>query len=351
MHAARMIMLAGTFTALSCPVFAQDSEIERHQEFDRETVTNKIAEMIIDLGGFGGVRANNGKTMRCSNGGTKRISIVERGPTRTYTGDYRNCREKGTVRDGKYEFILKGEEIISSTVNRSKNGKLFDAALAGDGNMVRELIRDKADVNYTESISKTDGGEVKEWTPLMSAVMKGNPDVVRQLVEAGAWVNYLNSMVVNAFWIAANTGHLDIVKYLAAHGAYINNRNIEEVTPLMAAAMNGHTDVVKFLISAKANLNSGHKDGDTALMFALAGRHTAIARMLVDAGADVNIRNRFGTTALLIAVAEGSAEGVEMLLKRKADVNVRTTDGLNALDVAKARKLTGIVEILEKAGR
>ena len=255
-------------------------------ENDQEATMNIMMKMIVDLGGQDAVRKNSGKTMRCGYGGTRKVSIVKRGSTTTYTGDYRNCREKGSIRDGLYEIVIQGDEIISSSSKRSINGELFDAAIKGDAGGIRKLIRAKADVNYTESIQNSKGGYIDDWTPLMSAVMSGSLDTVKLLVSGGSRVNYMNSMAVNALWIAANTGHRDIAKYLVKHRAYINNRNNEDVTPLMAAATNGHLDVVKLLITAKANLDLVHKDGDSSLMFALAGNHTAIARMLIDAGAD-----------------------------------------------------------------
>lgn len=329
--------------AMNAPVFAHG------YEYEQEETTKLMMDMIVDLGGHDAVRKNSGKTMRCSYGGTRKVSIVKRGSTTTYTGDYRNCREKGSVRDGFYEHVIDGNEIISSTSKRSSSGELFNAALQGDSNKVRKLIKAKADVNYTESIQNAEGGYIDEWTPLMSAVMAGSLDTVIQLVSAGAWVNYMNNMAVNSLWIAANKGNLEIVKYLTAHGAYINNSNSEDVTPLMAAAMNGHPDVVKFLTGAKANIDSVHKDGDTALMFAVAHNHTDIAHFLIDSGADINIRNKFGVTALMIAAAEANEDIAKKLLEKKADVAVKTNNGKTALDVARAKGLTRLVNLLEKA--
>jgi hypothetical protein len=337
-----MLLSAAALLTLNCP------DIAHSYEYDQEETTKLVMEMIIDLGGHDAVRKNSGKTMHCSYGGKRKVSIIKHGATTTYSGDYRNCREKGSTRDGLYEIILDGDEIVSSSSKRSVNGALFDAAMQGDVGKVRKLIKAKADVNYTESIPKSEGGYIDEITPLMLATMSGSLDTVKVLVSNGAWVNYLNSMVVNALWIAANTGHGDIVKYLGQRGAYINNRNSEDVTPIMAATMNGYQDIVRYLVSAGAELDYAHKEGDTALMFALARKHSDIARLLIDSGADINIRNKFGVTALIIATAEGNEKIVKLLLEKKADASAKTSDGKTALDVARARGLTGIVALLEK---
>lgn len=338
-----MLVTAGAVIALTIPALAHCSE------HNQEATTKMVMEMIVDLGGHDAVEKNSGKTMRCTFGGSRKVSVVRQARTTTLTGDYRNCRERGSTRDGLYEIVLDGDEIVSTTSKRTINGELFDAAKQGGAAKVRELIKAGADLNYTESLPTTDGGAIEGMTPLMAATMAGSLETVKVLVAGGAWVNYLNGMVLNAFWIAAHNGNLEIVKYLAKHGAYINNSNREDVTPLMAAAMNGHSGVVKFLIGAKAKINAVHKEGDSALMFALAGKHTEIARFLIDAGADINIRNKYGVTALIIAAAEGNEEIARTLVAKKADTAAMSTDGKTALDVARAKGLTGIVNLLEKA--
>lgn len=317
-------------------------------EYDQEQTQKLIESMIRDLGGHDGIARNSGKLTRCTYGGTRKVTIFRQEPLTKYTADYRNCREKDQIRDGLYEIVLNGNEIESSESKRSINGELLDAAMEGNTIRVMELIKAKADVNYTETIRRTDGGTIDDWSPLMSAVVAGKPDIARALVKAGAWVNYLNSMVVNALWIAANKGDLEMVRFLAGQGGYINNSNHEDVTPLMAAAMNGHLEVVRFLVKSKAHLDARNRDGDTALLFALGQKHNEVARLLIDAGADVNVRNRSGITALIIAAAEGNEEIVRKLLARKANASLKTVDGRTALDIAQARGLTGIVRLLEK---
>jgi len=185
--------------------------------------------MLEDLGAPAVQQQNNDKLLQCLYGGTKKITVSQLEGATVFSGEYINCKEGGPARDGYFEVIVKDGEIVGRSEKRSVNGELFDAAQAGDSNKVKELIRKKADVNYTETVPTTDEGTIEGWTPLMSAAAAGDISIVRQLINAGAWVNYMNSKAFNALWLAATNGHLDIVKLLVANGAYINNQNIDEV--------------------------------------------------------------------------------------------------------------------------
>lgn len=316
-------------------------------QYDGEETRKLIENMIRDLGGHDQVDANNGVTRRCAYGGFKRVTVSLSGTLSSYKALYNNCREPGSVRDGLYEIVVDGDQVVTSESERSMNGLLFDAAMEGNLEGVRKLIKGGADVNYTESIPTTAGGHIDEWSPLMSAVISGKPDLVKALVKAGAQINYLNSLAVNPLWLAANKGHLEIVRLLVSRGAYVNNSNYENVTPLMAAAMNGSGDVVRFLLKSRARVNAVNRDGESALTLALAKGYTEVARILIKSGADVNVSNRDGVTPLHIAVAEKNLEGVRMLLAAGAGKSARTMGGKSPLDVARERGFTEIAAALE----
>lgn len=305
-------------------------------------------QMLADLGSTAEIQQkNNKKLLPCKFRGTKKITIAPLEGATVFSGEYLNCIEPGSTRDGYFEVIIRDNELVGQSAKRSINGELFDAAQEGDSDKIKALIRKKADVNYTETIPTTEGGDVERWTPLMSAAAAGNMSIVRQLVNAGAWVNYMNSKAFSAVWLAANNGHLDIVRLLTKKGAYINNQSDDELTPLMNAATFGHYDVVKYLVSRKAKLNLVHKDGDSALMLAIANGHTDIARLLIASGSDVNIHNKFGVTPLLIAVAENNEAMVRLLIEKKADQSAKTDGGKTALDIAVAKGNENIIRLLK----
>lgn len=340
----RTILLSATFAVMvtGCPAYAgMDVDM---------VATKRVMGMIVDLGGHGST-ANNGKVIPCIDRGSRKVSITHHGDITTYTGDYRNCRENGIIRDGIYTIVVEGESVLDSSSRRSINGELFDAVIAGDAGKVRKLIRSKADVNYTESIRNDDGSYVDEWSPLMSSVLAGNMEIMKLLVANGAWVNYLNSRVVNSLWIAANNGRLDMVTFLAGKRAYINNQNIDDVSPLMAAAMNGHYDVVEYLAGIKADIKLRDKNGDNALMLAIENGRTAVARLLIKSGAAINDRNSSGATALMIAVVEGNEEIAGLLLEHHADPAIKSASGKTALDYATLKGNAAIVDLVKRALR
>jgi ankyrin repeat protein len=307
-----------------------------------------VQEMLDDFGISGAAAGRPGKAERCTYGGTRTLTVSVKGDATAYRGDYFNCRERGATRDGLYEFVTKGEAVLSSSVKPTVNGELFAAAQAGELDKVRDLIRKKADPNYAEEIERADGEAIKGWTPLMSAGMNGRLDMVKLLVEAGAWVNFMNGEAVGALWLAANTGHRDCADYLIRHGAYLDNQGLDDVTPVMIAAINGHKDVVASLVAAGANVNLRHRDGDSALMFAVSGGHNDIARMLLAAGADVNVQNRYGVTALIITAVENNEDIARELIARHADPTLKT-GGKTALDIAEKKGHAGIAALLKAA--
>lgn len=332
----RVVAVVATFVVLAASLQASADD-----------ALDRIRGMIADLGGHTKAQANNGRILPCTYRGSKRITVTQKGDVTTYRATYNNCRENGTIRDGIYEVVVKNGEVVADTKRRSVNGELYDAVSAGQAKKVRELLRKKADVNYSESIRLAGGGYVDEWTPLMTAAISGNLRIVKMLVKSGAWVNYMNSHVANALWLAANGGHLDVVKYLVKHGAYVNNQDKDNITPLMIATISGYTDVVKYLLASSADVNLRHKDGDSSLMFAIARGHTDIARVLLHAGADVNVRNRYGVTALMIAADKGDVVMARALLGKGADVALKTNQGKTALDIATTRGHTEIAALLK----
>jgi len=322
-----------------------------YAEADIDQAASKmVREMLADLGNHGS-GGNNGVVVPCVYRGTKKITILQNGSATTYMGEYRNCRENGTIRDGIFTIFVNDDYIVDSSSQRSINGELFDAAIAGDAAKVRSLIKAKADVNYTETLNNVDGSYVKEWSPLMSSVLSGNIEVMKLLIANGAWVNYMNSRAMNALWLAANNGRLDMVKLLTEKGAYVNNRDVDDVTPLMAAAMSGSSAVVEYLLQHKADIDLCNLNGDNALLLALQNGQEAIARLLITAGSEINRQNRSGATALMIAAVEGNEAIVKLLLEKRADLTLKSDSGKTALDYATLKGNAAIRELLQQAAR
>ena len=312
-----------------------------------QSLPDAAQRLLDDLGSTESIqKRNNGRKFKCVYGGHKTVAISPLGDATLFSGDFNNCREPGSTRDGYYEVIVRDWEIVAQSQKRSVNGQLQDAAKHGDIQLARKLIRQRAAVNYAEEAELEVGGDVENWTPLMSAAMTGNARMVRLLLDSGAWVNVMNSRAVTPLWLATASGSLDAVTMLVKKGAYLNNSNDEDITPLMLAAMNGFPEIARFLIASGADIHAVHREGDSALMFAIARGHSGIAKMLVEAGGKVNIRNKHGVTPLVIAVAENNEDLVRYLLGRNADTAV-SVDGKSLLDLALAKGNRNIIDLIK----
>jgi len=73
--------------------------------FAEDDTSEKINEMIADLGNN---KANNGREMKCANGGTKRITIKRIKGETSYSGVYKKCKEPGRTRDGRVSITIGG---------------------------------------------------------------------------------------------------------------------------------------------------------------------------------------------------------------------------------------------------
>jgi len=159
---------------------------------------------------------------------------------------------------------------------------LIDAAKEGNIFLVKELLKNGADVN-----SQNKNGE----TALMVAARSTSPkvlEIMQTLIAAKADVNIQNNdgetalMWANWYWIY-NRKALEIVKTLIAAKANVNIQNNNGWTALMGATLSTSPQalsIVKIFIAAKANVNIRNKDGNTALMFAALSNNRQFVKMI-----------------------------------------------------------------------
>ena len=243
---------------------------------------------------------------------------------------------------------------------------LIRAAARGQPAMVRELVRNGADVN-----AQYDAGN----TALIVAAWQGHTTVVRYLLGQGADITTRNLGGHDALAWAAEHGHLDIVRLLigrglrtvdeALPGACENGHldvvrflvdsgaDIEypvgtyEMTPLVGAAYKGHVPVVEYLLDQGADL---HARDDAALEWAcVIGGKLGTAELLVARGANVNGTGGDGHTILEKTTDDGKVAVVEFLIANGADPNLPGVDGKTALDAALARDYTDLVALFRSA--
>ena len=236
---------------------------------------------------------------------------------------------------------------------------LIEAAKNLDGQAIRLLIENGADVNIAEG----DGATALVW-----ACYRDDPESAGILIRAGAHVNAANDLGVTALWAASQNGNAAIVRTLLAAGAEPNQALLAGETPLMVASRSGFSDVVELLLSKGADPNARATRDQTALMWAAAQKHPEVVEALLTHGADVRLRteswsemvavpphgypgyNRLlphgSETALLFAARSGDLTSAKLLVAGGADVNDVDAGGVSATVLAAHSGFGELVEFL-----
>ncbi|MBW8866057.1 MAG: ankyrin repeat domain-containing protein [Acidobacteria bacterium] len=181
--------------------------------------------------------------------------------------------------------------------------------------------------------------------PVADAAMDGNRDAVKALLKQAADVNAAQGDGMTALHWAAMKNDADLVQTLLYAGANAKaTTRIGAYTPLLLAAKSGNADVIAPLAKAGADVNAATANGTTALMFAAASGNVAAVQALLERGADVNARESVrGLTPAMFAAASNRAAVIDLLAKKGADLKAtsKVTD-LAALsrDPAALREFT-----------
>lgn len=227
--------------------------------------------------------------------------------------------------------------------DRDENGQtlLMIACQAGNYEIVRELIRQGADVNAEDS---------DNWTPLINASKQGSEDIVRYLVSNGSSIEHREMGGWTAVMWACYKGHADVVQFLLNEGACSNVYDAYHVSCLIWAAGRGHHEVVQHLIASGAKLNTGDKYGTTPLVWSSRKGHTYIVKSLLEAGANVDTAGMYSWTALIVAAKGNFVDIVSLVLEYKPNVNALDKDGCTALTISCKEGFTEIAVELMNAG-
>ena len=225
---------------------------------------------------------------------------------------------------------------------RAQDTRLVEAAAAQDGETIRTLIDQGADVDAAWA----DGS-----TALLWAAHWGDLDMADLLLAAGADVNAADDHGVTSLDRAAENTSLAMVEKLLAAGADANAARASGLTPLMVAARTGSLPVVDALLASGAAVNArtGATNG-TALMWAVAGSHADVTAALLDAGAEPATSTADGFTPLLFAAANGDIPMAEALIAAGVDVNDTGADGTHALPYAIANGQDAFARFLLRRG-
>ncbi|KAJ8268874.1 hypothetical protein COCON_G00114810 [Conger conger] len=263
------------------------------------------------------------------------------------------------------ELLDRGSSVDSATKvpgagcwagveSRKGNTALHIASLAGQGEVVKILVKRGADIN-----SQSQNG----FTPLYMAAQENHLDVVRYLLENGGNQSTATEDGFTPLAIALQQGHNQVVSILlendtkgkvrlpALHIAarkddtksaalLLQNDHNADVqsksgfTPLHIAAHYGNVNVATLLLNRGAAVDFTARNGITPLHVASKRGNTNMVRLLLDRGAQIDAKTRDGLTPLHCAARSGHDPAVELLLERGAPMLARTKNGLSPLHMA-----------------
>ena len=232
--------------------------------------------------------------------------------------------------------------LTASLTGAATDARVAEAVRDRDGEALRRLVREKADVNAP----LPDGATALHW-----AAHQEDLETVTLLIGAGATVTVSDDYGVTPLWLASTTGNAPIVEQLLRAEADPNVRLPSGETALMTAAHTGKPEVVRLLLEHGATVDAKESvSGQTALMWAAAEGHAATTQVLIAQGADVQARSTAGYTALLLSARNADLDTPRVLLDAGADVNEAAPDGMTALVVATIRSRTALGEFLLEQG-
>ena len=236
-------------------------------------------------------------------------------------------------------------------VDKDGRTALHEAAAAGSGDAVKELLRRGANIWEVDKNGRT---------ALHEAAAAGSGHAVEELLDGGANIWEVDKNGRTALHEAAAAGSENAVKELLDRGANIRARGIafqrifDEETYIRAVDNNGRTalheaaaagsgDAIKGLLRWGAIIRAVDKNGRTALHEAAAAGSGDAVKELRGRGAIIRAVDKIGRTALHEAAAAGSGDAVKELLDRGANIRAVDRNGRTALHGAAAAGSSSVI--------
>jgi ankyrin repeat protein len=182
----------------------------------------------------------------------------------------------------------------------------------GESTAVERLLQARAD---PEAVPSKDDGHK---TSLVCAAMVGNAEIVRLLVKYKANVQATDKLKRTALHLGALWGHAQVVEVLVQAKADVNAQDGVGYTrtPLHLAALWGHTQVVEALVQGKADVDAQDDEVqgiNTPLHLAAREGHVQMIEALVQAKADVDTQDKLGRTPLELALVNNRGQAAALL--------------------------------------
>jgi len=195
-------------------------------------------------------------------------------------------------------------------------------------------------------------------SPVADAAMKGDREALRALLKQGADVSGAQGDGMSALHYAAERGDVEMAEMLVYAGANVGaTTRIGQYTPLHLASQSGSAAVVQALVKSGANVSARTTTtGVTPLHLAAATGNADVVKILLDHGADANAKDAdWGQTPLIYAAAQNRSDAIRELLARGADprVTTKTIDiqKQSALDRAATERQRKVLEAAVPKGQ
>jgi uncharacterized protein len=176
--------------------------------------------------------------------------------------------------------------------------RIADAAMRGDRNAVRSLLKEAADVNAAQG----DGMTALHW-----AATKGDAEMAQLLLYAGA--NVKSATRIGGFtplFMAAENGNAPVVEVLLKAGSDVKQTAMNGFTPLMMAAMSGDKNSVQLLLDAGSDPNAAEAGrGQTPLILAAAFDRAEAIKVLLAHGAKADVTSKVVQPVALVQRPDG----------------------------------------------
>jgi len=241
-------------------------------------------------------------------------------------------------------FLLAKGAAINSTDNKGKTALMY-AIESDNTNIALCLIQQGADVEIianddtnAKKLAELNDNEkvlvaIKNKTnqnKLLTATEEGNTKIVRDLLEQHVDPNFSIDKSTTPLLIAVKNWHPALIELLVTHGAnpnfYVEAEDGQSIaTPLLLAFAKGDLDTAAVLVHFGAQLNVCNQQGYTPLMLAIEAGNKHLTQLMLD-------NHALPTNgALLLAIKQGDKNVVDYALKNGVSLHIKPSENIHAL--------------------
>ncbi|CAH1243464.1 ANK1 [Branchiostoma lanceolatum] len=220
---------------------------------------------------------------------------------------------------GERATAFRQRKLSSLVYDEDEVEELWAAVDSGNFGKVRKLSRGELELDRVYA--------GKAFNFLWQAGLKNHLDIVRELIRAGADVNWRQPTTGDTLLMfAVKMQKEELVCTLLEEcdpPGDVNLPNSCFELPLHAAVQAGNEDLVQILLQSRAKINFKNVDGDTPLHYAVKEENKEIASVLLSSGCRRDIANDKGETCLHLAAMRNNIGLVQLLVKAGCDANAR----------------------------